>query len=106
MPRDFSKERKEMQAKGLAPKWFTTMGWQLFSQKYLNGDSKTPLDQYKRIAKTLAKYAPKEYPSFWFENEYFAGKTWEEAFFSIMLDFFLSPSTPLLTNTGTKNGVS
>ena len=55
--RDFSKERKDLQEKGLAPSWFTTMGWQLFSQKYLNGDSKTPKDQYQRIAKTLAKQA-------------------------------------------------
>lgn len=104
--RDFSKERKDLQEKGLAPKWFTTMGWQLFSQKYLNGDSKTPKDQYQRIAKTLAKQAPTEYPEWWFENKYFAGKTWEEAFFSIMWDGFLSPSTPLLTNTGTDYGMS
>lgn len=104
--RDFSKERKDLQEKGLAPKWFTTMGWQLFSQKYLNGDSKTPKDQYQRIAKTLAKQAPTEYPEWWFENKYFAGKTWEEAFFSIMWDGFLSPSTPLLTNTGTDYGLS
>lgn len=104
--RDFSKERKDLQEKGLAPNWFTTMGWQLFSQKYLNGDSKTPKDQYQRIAKTLAKQAPTEYPEWWFENKYFAGKTWEEAFFSIMWDGFLSPSTPLLTNTGTDYGMS
>lgn len=104
--RDFSKERKDLQDKGLAPSWFTTMGWQLFSQKYLNGDSKTPKDQYHRIAKTLAKQAPTEYPEWWFENKYFAGKTWEEAFFSIMWDGFLSPSTPLLTNTGTDYGMS
>ena len=104
--RDFSKERKDLQEKGLAPKWFTTMGWQLFSQKYLNGDSKTPKDQYQRIAKTLAKQAPTEYPEWWFENKYFAGKTWEEAFFNIMWDGFLSPSTPLLTNTGTDYGMS
>ena len=104
--RDFSKERKDLQEKGLAPKWFTTMGWQLFSQKYLNGDSKTPKDQYQRIAKTLAKQAPTEYPEWWFENKYFAGKTWEDAFFSIMWDGFLSPSTPLLTNTGTDYGLS
>lgn len=104
--RDFSLERKELQSKGLAPKWFTTMGWQLFSQKYLNGDSKTPKDQYQRIAKTLAKKAPKEYPDWWDSNEYFAGKTWEQAFFDIMWDGFLSPSTPLLTNTGTDYGMS
>lgn len=104
--RDFSLERKELQSKGLAPKWFTTMGWQLFSQKYLNGDSKTPKDQYQRIAKTLAKKAPKEYPDWWDSNEYFAGKNWEQAFFDIMWDGFLSPSTPLLTNTGTDYGMS
>ena len=52
--RNFGKERKQMQEEGTCPHWMTTMGWQLFSEKYLNGDCKTPKDQYTRIAKTLA----------------------------------------------------
>lgn len=104
--RNFSKERKDLQKKGLAPNWMTTQGWQLFSTKYMNGDSQNPKDQYQRIAKTLAKFAPEVYPEWWCDNEYFSGKTWEEAFFQIMWDGFLSPSTPVLTNTGTDFGQS
>ena len=104
--RNFSKERKDLQKHGLAPSWMTTMGWQLFSQKYLNGDCKTPYDQYKRISKTLAQYAPKEYPEFWDKVEYWKGKDWEQAFFSVLWDGFISASTPLLTNTGTDFGMS
>ena len=104
--RNYSKERKDLQKNGLAPNWMTTMGWQLFSEKYLNGQSKNPHDQYSRIAKTLAQYAPKEYPDFWNTIEYWKGKTWEGAFFSVLWDGFISASTPLLTNTGTDYGMS
>ena len=104
--RNYSKERKDLQKNGLAPNWMTTMGWQLFSEKYLNGQSKNPHDQYSRIAKTLAQYAPKEYPDFWNTIEYWKGKTWEDAFFNVLWDGFISASTPLLTNTGTDYGMS
>lgn len=104
--RNYSLERKKMQKEGVCPDWMTTMGWQLFSEKYLNGDSKNPKDQYERIAKTLAEYAPKEYPDFWNTSEYWKGKTWEDAFFSVLWDGYISASTPLLTNTGTDYGMS
>lgn len=104
--RNYSKERKELQKQGLAPSWMTTMGWQLFSQKYLNGDCKNPKEQYQRIAKTLAKHAPKEYPEFWDNIDYWKGKTWEQAFFDVLFDGFISASTPMLTNTGTDYGMS
>ena len=104
--RNYSKERKELQKQGLCPQWMTTMGWQLFSQKYLNGDCKNPKEQYQRIAKTLAKHAPKEYPEFWDKVNYWKGKTWEQAFFDVLFDGFISASTPMLTNTGTDYGMS
>ena len=104
--RNFSKERKELQKQGLCPNWMTTMGWQLFSQKYLNGDCKNPKEQYQRIAKTLAEHAPKEYPEFWDKIDYWKGKTWEQAFFDTLYDGFISASTPMLTNTGTDYGMS
>ena len=104
--RNYSKERKELQKQGLAPQWMTTMGWQLFSQKYLNGDCKNPKEQYQRIAKTLAKHAPKEYPEFWDKIDYWKGKTWEQVFFDTLYDGFISASTPMLTNTGTDYGMS
>lgn len=103
---DFSKERKELQEKGLAPEWMATAGWQLMKKKYLNAGSKTPFDQYDRIAKTLAQYAPDVYPDWWNEIDYWKGLTWEQAFFKVMWDGFLSPSTPVLSNTGTNLGMS
>ncbi|CAH1066806.1 ribonucleotide-diphosphate reductase subunit alpha [Acinetobacter phage MD-2021a] len=104
--RNFSKERKQLQKEGLCPSWMTTQGYQLLATKYLNGKSKSPKDQYERIAKTLAKHAPKEFPDFWNEIDYWKDKGWEQAFFSILWDGLLSPSTPVLTNTGTDFGLT
>ena len=104
--RNFSKERKSLQEQGLAPEWLTTQGYQLLATKYINGESKNPKDQYQRIAKTLAQYVGDKYPDWWDEIEYWKGKTWEDAFFSILWDGFLSPSTPVLSNTGTNLGQS
>ena len=104
--RNFSKERKELQKQGLAPNWLTTQGYQLLATKYLNEGSKSPADQYRRIAKTLAQYVGDDYPEWWNEIEYWKGKSWEDAFYSILWDGYLSPSTPVLSNTGTDLGQS
>ncbi len=104
--RNFSKERKELQKQGLAPNWLTTQGYQLLATKYLNEGSKSPADQYRRIAKTLAQYVGDNYPEWWNEIEYWKGKGWEDAFYSILWDGYLSPSTPVLSNTGTNLGQS
>lgn len=104
--RNFGKERKELQKQGLAPNWLTTQGYQLLSTKYLNEGSKSPADQYRRIAKTLAQYVGDNYPEWWDEIEYWKGKSWEDAFYSILWDGYLSPSTPVLSNTGTNLGQS
>ena len=104
--RNFSKERKEFQKQGLAPNWLTTQGYQLLATKYLNEGSKSPADQYRRIAKTLAQYVGDNYPEWWNEIEYWKGKSWEDAFYSILWDGYLSPSTPVLSNTGTNLGQS
>ena len=104
--RNFSKERKELQKQGLAPNWLTTQGYQLLATKYLNEGSKSPADQYRRIAKTLAQYVGNNYPEWWNEIEYWKGKSWEDAFYSILWDGYLSPSTPVLSNTGTNLGQS
>lgn len=104
--RNFGKERKELQKQGLAPNWLTTQGYQLLATKYLNEGSKSPDDQYRRIAKTLAQYVGDNYPEWWNEIEYWKGKSWEDAFYSILWDGYLSPSTPVLSNTGTNLGQS
>lgn len=93
-----SNERKDLQAKGEAPDWFTTGGWQLFKAKYLYG-VKTPKEQYRRIARTAAKHI-KFKPAWWPHN-----RNWEDAFFDLLWKGWLSPSTPVLANTGTKRGL-
>lgn len=97
----YSKERKELQAQGLAPEWMTTGGWQMFKQKYLY-KANNPREQYQRIASTLAKHIS-VYPDWW-ETEYGKEYTWEQAFFDILWNNHLSPSTPVLGNTGTDRG--
>lgn len=103
---DYGRQRKRMQESGDIPEWMTTAGWQLYATKYLSGEAKNVREQYRRIASTLAQYAPKETPEWWLDSPYFGNKTWEEAFFSILWDGFLSPSTPVSSNTGTDLGLS
>lgn len=86
-----SNERKELQEKGLAPDWFTTGGYQIFKSKYLYGDN--PKEHYMRIAKTLAKHTKDE-------------DLWTDKFFNLLWKGWLSPSTPVLSNTGTNRGLS
>lgn len=97
--KDYSKIRKELQAIGEVPPWFTTAGMQLFDQKYAYKEE-TVRSRFRSIAKAMAKHAPKEYPSIWQECEYTRGKDYEDAFFDSMWDGFISCSTPLLANGG------
>lgn len=97
--KDYSKIRKELQAIGEVPEWFTTGGMQLFDQKYAYKEE-TVKSRFRSIAKAMAKHAPKEYPPVWEECEYTQGKTYESAFFNAMWDGFISCSTPLLSNGG------
>lgn len=86
-----SKERKRMQEAGVMPAHWSTASWQLFKEKYLY-QAANPREQYQRIAKTLACHTPD--PS-----------AWAEKFFDIMWKGWLSPSTPILSNTGTTRGL-
>jgi ribonucleoside-diphosphate reductase alpha chain len=99
-----SKERKKLQADGEMPDWWTTGAWQLFKTKYLY-QAKTPREQYTRIAATLAQYVEGHYPDWW-EAMHGEGYTWQQAFFDIMWEGFLSGSTPVISNTGTDRGFS
>lgn len=85
-----SKERKELQDKELLPEWYTTGGWQLFKEKYMWAAS--PREQYEHIARTLAKHTDDE-------------EKWYDKFFQLMWRGWLSPSTPVLANTGTSRGL-
>ena len=89
--RVLSDERKKLQEDGLMPAHWSTGSWQLFKNKYLYQAS-NPKEQYQRIAATLAAHTPD--PSHW-----------KEKFFDIMWKGWLSPSTPILANTGTNRGL-
>lgn len=95
----YSQLRKKLQEHGEIPKWFTTGGTQLFFEKY-SWNGETVKDRFKAIAKALARHAPKTYPSWWNVDTYTAGKTWEEVFFDVLWDGYVSCSTPLLANSG------
>jgi len=86
-----SEERKKLQSEGNMPAHWTTGSWQLFKEKYLY-QATTPREQYTRIAKTLAQHTPDP-------------DTWQDKFFDIMWKGWLSPSTPVLANTGTTRGM-
>ena len=86
-----SEERKKLQAEGLAPEFWSTASYQLFKEKY-QYQAANPREQYERIARTLAVHTPD--PQKWF------GK-----FFDLMWKGWLSPSTPVLANTGTSRGL-
>lgn len=89
--RVLSDERKKLQEEGLMPAHWSTGSWQLFKNKYLY-QAANPKEQYQRIAATLAAHTPD--PS-----------DWKEKFFDIMWKGWLSPSTPILANTGTNRGL-
>lgn len=99
-----SKERKQLQQEGEMASWWSTGAWQLFKAKYLY-EAKTPKQQYKRIAKTIAQYIEGIYPDWW-EAEFGQNYKWEDAFFDQMWEGNLSGSTPVIGNTGTSRGFS
>jgi ribonucleoside-diphosphate reductase alpha chain len=96
---NYSALRKKQIEKGDCPPWYTTGGLQLFYDKY-SYENETVKSRFKSVAKALAKHAPEVYPDWWNVVPYWAGKTWEDAFFQTMWDAFISPSTPLLANGG------
>jgi ribonucleoside-diphosphate reductase alpha chain len=99
-----SSERKAMQAAGNMPEWWSTGGWQLFKGRYMY-KAKNPKEQFKRIAHTLAKHIDGiAYPDWWNE-EYGISASWSSVFFDEMWSGRLSPSTPVLSNTGTERGM-
>ena len=86
-----SEERKKLVAAGECPEWFSTAGYQLFKEKYLY-QANTPREQYERIAKTLAVHTPEP-------------DVWAKKFYELLWRGWLSPSTPVLANTGTTRGL-
>lgn len=93
-----SHKRKQLQVDGLAPEWMSTASYQmLFNQSYLN-TAETPKDMYTRIAQRAAELTTFQIPS------YFGYNNWFDAFYNVMWNGWLSPSTPTLTNMGNNRG--
>lgn len=86
-----SEERKKLQSADNMPAHWSTASWQLFKEKYLF-QAEHPREQYQRIAATLAMHTKNP-------NE------WQDKFFNLMWKGWLSPSTPILANTGTTRGL-
>lgn len=86
-----SEERKIAQEEGLLPNWYTTGGYQLLKNKYLD-EGETPFDRYLTVANTAAQYT---------DNP----KYWADRFFEVMWNGWLSPATPVLSNMGTDKGM-
>jgi ribonucleoside-diphosphate reductase alpha chain len=89
-----SEERKELQAQGLVPEWYTTAGWQMFKDKYMY-ETTHVRGQFQRIADTAASHLPETMQPLA-----------REKFMWLLWDGILSPSTPVLANTGTNRGMS
>lgn len=90
-----SEERKALQEQGLVPEWYTTAGFQMFKDKYeyeVHGQSVR--GQFRRIASTAASHLPLS-----------IAELGESKFFDLLWKGWLSPSTPVLANTGTERGL-
>ena len=84
---EMSEQRKKLQADGDLPEWFTTQGWQAYSQKYQNED--TFKEQIKKICYTLSKYLPKS-------HRYQMRDTWIQ----LIMNNHAYLATPVLGNVG------
>ena len=89
---ELSKLRKDGQADGTIPDWYTTAGVQMMYDRYLY-QSENIRAQYRRIARQAAKYTKDP-------------KSWEERFFEVLWKGWLSPSSPVLANMGTTRGLA
>lgn len=88
-----SQERKQLQAEGFLPQWYTTQGWQMFKEKYAVPGEMAVLDRHITIARTLARHMRG------------AEAEWEDKFLHEMWTGILSPASPALANTGTNRGM-
>ena len=86
-----SQERKELQANGDLPDWFTTMGWQMFRDKYLYQAS-TYEEQIDRVVNVMSKHCSDK-------TEYFKYR-WKE----LLMRNHAYLATPVLANAGTTRG--
>ena len=102
---DYKKLKNKWLKHGEIPKWLSSNGVQLFCEKYsYKGD--TFKQRLQSVAKHLAKRAPKVYPEWWGSDPYTTGKTYEEVFFNVQWDGYVTGSTPLIANSETDRGMT
>ena len=85
-----SEERKHLQQIGELPDFVTTAGWQLLKERYLLPDE-TLRSRYKEISLAASRHMLLD------------SKEWEERFFNLLWNGWLSPSTPILSSMGRKD---
>ena len=90
---ELSQERKQGQAAGLYPDWYTTQAYQMFTAKYAVPGEHGLRDRHRVIAYTLSRYMPD------------SKEEWADKFFEIMWKGWFSPASPVLANTGTTRGL-
>lgn len=88
-----SNERKQLQSEGKVPLWMTTDGYALFKEKYSVEGEESFKGRASTIAKTAAQYLKDS-------------DKWEQKFFDLIWNGWLSCSTPVLSNMGTNRGMS
>ncbi len=91
---ELSLERKALQEKGWLPDWYTTFSWQMFKSKYAYGGEEGAKGRWRTIAKTLSAHAPGD------------ASEWEDKFCQLLWKGWLSPASPVLSNTGTDRGLN
>ncbi len=96
---EYSKARKALQLKGLAPDWLSTAGYQMLVDKNYLMDNEFPYDMYRRLAIRAKELTPSSV-----DATLFGYIDWSEAFFDVLWKGWLSPSTPVLTNLGNDKG--
>lgn len=102
---DYKQLKKEWLAAGEIPNWMSSNGVQLFCEKYsFNND--TYKQRIMAGAKYLAENSPDVYPDWWYENPYTMGKDYQQVFFNVQWDGFITGSTPLIANAGTDRGMT
>lgn len=90
----YSKERKDLQTKGLLPDWYTSQGWKMFKKKYaVKTEQRGVRHRFQTIA-SVARHLPEQY-----QEEY------QQKFFNLFWTGTLIPSSPVMSNTGTDRGM-
>ena len=99
---DYKKLKNKWKEQGEIPSWYSTNALQFFMDKY-SYQGESVKSRYETVNKMLATFAPKVYPIWWDEDEYFKGLTYEQAFNKLVWDGYAVDSTPLLANGGLTN---